>query len=351
MIFALLLAALVLWVGGGWLGWPRGLRLGLLALGWAAIFGLLLLPSGDGLARALGGGAAAWGAVGVAGLLVALYAQGLAWLKAKARARQAAPSPSAAFSDAELERYSRHILLQELGGPGQKKLKSARVLVIGAGGLGAPALQYLAAAGVGTIGVIDDDKVDVSNLHRQVIHPDAATGQPKVQSAAAAMQAQNPHIRVRPYQRRLTGEIAADLFADYDLILDGSDNFDTRYLANRVAVAQGKPLISGAMTQWEGQISIWDPARGGPCYECVFAEAPAPGMVPACAVAGVVGPLPGVIGTMMALEAVKLIVGAGEPMRGRMLIWDGLYAEARVVRMSRREDCPVCGEGAQAVGQ
>lgn len=341
MIVGLGLAALGLWFGGGYLGWPRGLRLGLLALGWVAILALLLLPAGAGLAQAMHGGAAEWGALGVGLLLVWAYVRGLGWLRA--RARRPAAAVAGGFSDAELGRYSRHILLHEIGGPGQKKLKAAKVLVIGAGGLGAPVLQYLAAAGVGTIGVIDDDTVEPSNLHRQVIHDDASTGLPKVQSAAAAMRAQNPHVTVRPYQRRLTDEIAADLFADYDLILEGTDNFATRYLANRVAAAQGKPLIGGALTQWEGQLSIWDPAHGGPCYQCIFPEPPAPGMVPTCSEAGVAGPLPGVIGAMMALEAVKLITGAGEPMRGRMLIWDGLHAEAWMIRLERRADCPVCG--------
>jgi molybdopterin/thiamine biosynthesis adenylyltransferase len=217
------------------------------------------------------------------------------------------------------------------------------VLIVGAGGLGAPVLQYLAGAGVGVIGVIDEDMVDASNLHRQVIHGDAAIGIPKVRSAAAAMRALNPFVEVRPYERRLTEEIATDLIEDYDLVLDGTDNFDTRYLVNRVCVGLGKPLISAALTQWEGQISLWDPARGAPCYECVFPERPAPGMVPTCAEAGVAGPLPGVLGSMMALEAVKEISGAGESLRGRMLIYDGLGAEVRVIKLKPRSDCPVCG--------
>ncbi|MCB1339409.1 MAG: molybdopterin-synthase adenylyltransferase MoeB, partial [Maritimibacter sp.] len=234
---------------------------------------------------------------------------------------------------------------REIGGPGQKALKNARVLVVGAGGLGSPALLYLAAAGVGTIGVIDDDVVANSNLQRQVIHRDGDIGTPKVFSAEAAMVAQNPHITVRPYNRRLDAEIAAELFADYDLIVEGSDNFATRYLVNRVAAELGKPVVGGAISQWEGQVSVWDPGAGAPCYQCVFPEAPAAGLAPSCAEAGVVGPLPGVIGTMMATEAIKIIAGAGEALRGRMLLWDGLYGEPRVIRTKRREDCPVCGEG------
>ena len=247
------------------------------------------------------------------------------------------------FVAAELARYARHILLREIGGPGQMALKSARVLVVGAGGLGSPALTYLAAAGVGTIGVIDDDVVEVSNLQRQIIHTEGRLGMAKVASAEAAMKALNPFVQVRPYQRRLDGEVAADLVRDYDLVLDGTDNFDTRYLVNRVCAEAGVPLISGAITQWEGQLSLFDPGRGGPCYECVFPERPLPGMVPTCAEAGVAAPLPGVIGAMMAMEAVKHLTGAGEGLRGRLMIHDALYAETRVIKVKKRADCPVCG--------
>ena len=235
-------------------------------------------------------------------------------------------------------------MLREIGGPGQRRLKDAKVLVIGAGGLGAPALLYLAASGVGTIGVIDDDVVETSNLQRQVIHTDARIGLPKVRSASEAMRALNPFIEVRPYQRRLDGTLAADLFADYDLILDGSDNFDTRYLANRTAVALGKPLIAAAITQWEGQISLYDPAGGGPCYECVFPVRPAPGAAPSCAEAGVAAPLPGVLGSLMALEAVKVLTGAGDGLRGRLMLFDGLHGENRSITLRKRADCPVCGQ-------
>lgn len=247
------------------------------------------------------------------------------------------------FSETELNRYARHIVLRELGGPGQKKLKNAKVLVIGAGGLGAPALQYLAAAGVGTIGVIDDDVVENANLQRQVIHRDQDIGMAKVFSAEQAMKAQNPFVTVRPYHRRLNAENAEVLFADYDLILDGTDNFETRYLINRTAVALGKPLISGALSQWEGQLSLFHPSAGGPCYQCIFPEAPAEGLAPSCSEAGVVGPLPGVIGSMMALEAIKQITGAGEGLRGALLIYDGLYGETRRIQLKSTPECPVCG--------
>ena len=249
------------------------------------------------------------------------------------------------LSGEEIERYARHIVLREVGGPGQRALKDARVLVVGAGGLGSPALLYLAAAGVGTIGVIDDDIVSNSNLQRQVIHRDADIGTPKVFSAERAMKAQNPHIAVRPYNRRLTEDIAPELIADYDLVLEGSDNFATRYLVNRVAAKLGIPVVGGAISQWEGQLAVWDPGSGAPCYQCVFPEAPAEGLAPSCAEAGVIGPLPGVIGTMMATEAIKILTEAGTPLRSRLLLWDGLDAEPRVIRTSKREDCPVCGTG------
>ena len=223
------------------------------------------------------------------------------------------------------------------------RLKSARVLVVGAGGLGSPALLYLAASGVGTLGVIDDDRVEGSNLQRQIIHTDQRIGMAKVQSAEIAVRALNPFVEVRPYQRRLDADIAEALIADYDLVLDGTDNFDTRYLVNRVCAKLGKPLIAGAITQWEGQLSVYDPARGTPCYECVFPERPLPGMVPACAEAGVAAPLPGIIGAMMAMEAVKHLTGAGETLAGRLMLYDALHAENRVITVKRRQGCAACG--------
>ena len=217
------------------------------------------------------------------------------------------------------------------------------MLVVGAGGLGSPALLYLAAAGVGTLGVIDDDVVDLSNLQRQVIHTDARQGMAKVFSAQIALEALAPGTQVRPYNRRLTDEIAAELFADFDLILDGSDGVGTRYAVNAAAVATGRPLVSAALSQWEGQISLFDPARGAPCYACLFPEPAAPGLAPSCAEGGVLGPLPGVMGAMMAVEAVKEIVGAGQGLRGRMLIYDALWGETRTIAIARRPGCAVCG--------
>ncbi|MDX8347060.1 HesA/MoeB/ThiF family protein [Cognatiyoonia sp. IB215446] len=305
----------------------------------------VILPNGHPLRMATGGDARLWGLLIAFGFMVWGYRRALGNLRARVVARESnAPAPpSDSFSETELDRYARHIVLREIGGPGQKALRNAKVLAVGAGGLGAPALQYLAAAGVGTIGVIDDDVVENANLQRQVIHLDRNIGMPKVHSAAEAMTAQNPFVTVRPYHRRLTAEIAADLFDDYDLILDGTDNFDTRYLVNATAIEKRKPLIAAALTQWEGQISLYDPAKGTPCYACVFPEAPDPVLVPSCAEAGVIGPLPGVIGAMMAVEALKVITRAGEGLGGKLLIYDALYAQTRTISIKPRADCAACG--------
>lgn len=299
------------------------------------------LPAEAALRKATGGDIRLWILLGASILLVLGYRAILRRLREKAR-----PAPAiqtGTFSEAELRRYARHMMLKDIGGPGQKALKEASVLVVGAGGLGSPALLYLAAAGVGHLAVVDDDTVDNSNLQRQIIHEDAMIGADKTRSAMQRLTALNPHVRVTPMTRRLDASLAKTLFADFDVILDGSDNFDTRYLVNAAAVAAKKPLIAGAMSQWEGQISLYDPARGAPCYQCVFPKAPAPGVVPSCAEAGVVGPLPGVIGSIMALETVKVITGAGESLRGRLMLFDGLYAESRVITVKPRSDCPICG--------
>ncbi len=333
--------AAALWGLGAVLGLPVRLRLLMLSLLYLGVLlALLLLPEVHGLRGAIGVRAGGWLWLGGIFATVWAYARWVSTMKERA---QPAPGDSPGQErQRELERNARHIVLREIGGPGQKRLKQARVLVIGAGGLGAPLLQYLAAAGVGTIGVIDDDVVENSNLQRQVIHKDAAIGMPKVFSAQREMEAQNPFVTVRPYNRRLDDAIARELFAEYDLILDGTDNFETRYLVNRTCVALEKPLIAAALSQWEGQISTYDPARGAPCYQCIFPAAPAPGLAPSCAEAGVLGPLPGVVGAMMAVEAAKEITGAGEGLRGRMVIYDALYGENRVMKLKPRPDCPIC---------
>ncbi|QTN36588.1 HesA/MoeB/ThiF family protein [Cognatishimia activa] len=347
-MFAVLVAAGAIWGIGALMKTPKSVRWTMLGVLYLAVLLLqAVFPTGHPLREATGGSVAPWLLIGGIGLLVFAYRKGLQWLRTRAAgqadAQAEAPAKTGTFSDTELNRYARHIVLREIGGPGQKKLKEAKVLVIGAGGLGSPALLYLAAAGVGTIGVVDDDEVDNSNLQRQVIHQDAGIGMPKVHSAAAAVRAQNPFVEVRPYNRRLIADEAETLIADYDLVLDGTDNFDARYLVNAACVALGKPLISGALTQWEGQVSVFDPAHDAPCYQCIFPEAPAPGLSPSCAEAGVIGPLPGVIGSIMSMEAVKIIANAGTVLRGEMLIYDGLYGETRKIGLKRRADCPCCG--------
>ena len=332
-----------LWGLGSVMGAPRRQRCQVIGGIWVLVLVLLMvLPKTHPLRDFLGGEARVWVVLTGVAAVVAGYFMAIKRLKEN-RKPAVVVAVSAAFQPAELDRYARHIMLREIGGPGQKRLKAAKVLVIGAGGLGSPALLYLAAAGVGCIGVVDDDIVDASNLQRQIIHTDQRIGVPKVQSAQVAVKALNPYVTLRPHQRRLSEENAADLLADYDLILDGSDNFDTRYLVNRVAARMSKPLISAAITQWEGQISFYDPAHGTPCYECVFPHRPASGIVPTCAEAGVAAALPGVIGSMMAMEAIKHICEAGEGLKGRLLIHDALYAETRVISIKRRDDCAVCG--------
>lgn len=326
---------------------PGRIILGGLAAIWlATVLAHGLLPGTHPLPRALGGTFQAWMALGFVLAAVLGYWMLLRLARKEAALTVAETAPrSEGFSPGELDRYARHIVLREIGGMGQRRMKEAKVLVVGAGGLGSPALLYLTAAGIGTIGIVDDDEVSNSNLQRQVIHSDARIGMPKVFSAEAAMKALNPYVEVRPYNRRLTAEDAAALFAEYDLILDGTDNFDTRYLVNEAAVAARKPLISAAITQWEGQIGLYDPAQGGPCYACVFPERPAPGLAPSCAEAGVMGALPGVVGSMMAVEAIKAVTGAGETLKGRLMIYDALYAEARQFTVKRDPACKVCGRG------
>lgn len=245
----------------------------------------------------------------------------------------------------QVERYARHIVLREIGGPGQQKLLNTKLLCIGAGGLGSPALMYLAAAGVGTIGIIDDDVVSLSNLQRQVIHDTDSIGVFKTDSAGVSIRRINPDVMVIKHNARLGPDNAVDILKNYDLVLDGSDNFDTRYLVNETCVKLKIPLISAAMSQWEGQISLYDPANGGPCYACVFPERPAAGLAPSCAEAGIMGALAGVMGSMMATETIKLITGAGQVLRGEILIYDALYGETRKLKTSVNPDCKYCQSG------
>lgn len=243
-----------------------------------------------------------------------------------------------ALSDEELERYARHIVLPEIGGPGQQKLKRARVLIIGAGGLGAPVLEYLAAAGVGTLGIVDDDIVSLSNLQRQVIHDTGAIGSPKGESAKAAIARINPHVTVELHNLRLNTENAASIVRNYDVVVDGSDNFETRYALADACATERKPLVHAAVGRFDGSITVLKPYENGqdgrpnPTYRDLFPEAPPPGLVPSCAVAGVLGALTGVIGTLQAMETIKLIAGVGEPLVGRLLLYDGLAARFDVIR-------------------
>ncbi len=343
MISVLLIAA-VLMLAGHFMGVSKRARISVLIVLFTAVFFFqVTLPEGNTLKEATGGSISNW--IIAAG--VAAIALGYREILRRLRARHDQEQPEVAqqqgtFKPEELDRYARHIVLREVGGPGQKRLKNAKVLVVGAGGLGAPALQYLGAAGVGTIGIVDDDVVDNSNLQRQVIHDDARIGMPKVFSAVEALKAQNPFIELKPYNRRLDKETARELFADYDLILDGTDNFDTRYMVNEIAVALGKPLISAAITQWEGQISLYHPAANAPCYACAFPVRPDRALAPSCAEAGVMGALPGVVGSMMAVEAIKWITGAGETLAGRLMLYDALYADTRIIAIKRDTQCPTC---------
>jgi len=294
-----LFCAVMLWGLGWMMNTPLRSRFVAILLLWLGVVTLhLILPEGHVLRMSLGETAAPYLMLGALALGVLAYRAMLKRLRAKAQAKSTPQAPGR-FTPTELDRYARHIVLHEIGGSGQKKLKNASVMVIGAGGLGAPVLSYLAAGGVGTIGVIDDDIVANSNLQRQVLFRDDMIGMPKVFAAQKALEAQNPYVVVKPYNRRLEADIATELFKDYDLIIDGSDNFSTRYMVNQAATEGGVPLLSGAISQWEGQLSLFHPASGAPCYACVFPKAPAAGLAPSCAEAGVIGALPGIVGSMI----------------------------------------------------
>ena len=251
--------------------------------------------------------------------------------------------PPPPLSPAELARYSRHILLDELGVAGQQKIAAARVLIIGAGGLGSPAALYLAAAGVGTLGIADFDRVETHNLQRQLLHDDSTVGELKVTSAARRLRSTNPFITVIEHPEGVTAGNALALFAAYDIIIDGTDNFSTRYLNNDAAALTRRPLVYGSIYRFEGQVSVFDPAQGGPCYRCLFPEPPATGTVPNCGEAGVLGALCGVIGSLQALEAVKLVTGIGEPLRGRLLTYDALGQNFSTLKIPRDPACRLCG--------
>ena len=248
------------------------------------------------------------------------------------------------LSAEELQRYSRHLMMPEVTPDGQRCLKAARVLCIGAGGLGSPAALYLAAAGVGTIGIVDFDDVDLSNLQRQILHGTSDIGRSKLESARDRLRDVNPEIKLELHKCRFSSENATELVAQYDLIVDGSDNFPTRYLSNDVCVFARKPNVYGSVFRFEGQTTVFAPHIGGPCYRCLFPEPPPPDTVPNCAEAGVLGVLPGLIGMLQAIEAIKLVVGIGEPLVGRLLHFDALKVKFRELNLRRDPQCPVCGE-------
>lgn len=340
-------------VAAAWLmGWGFLRVLAVLFLIWLIVLALMLAAPASEFTAFGTLDVRAWLAGGVILALILGYATVVRNIRAKATAlwgdpqehgRVPAPvAPVAPATDpAALERYGRHIVLREIGGPGQAKLRAASVLIIGAGGLGAPAALYLAAAGVGRIGLADPDTVSLSNLQRQIIYRTSDAGRPKGLAAAEALRALNPLVDIHALRRKvMAGDVR--LIQEYDLVLDGTDGFEDRAAINDACVAAGVPLIAGAISQWEGQLTSYDPTSGGPCFTCIFPNAPAPGLQLPCAEAGVAGPLPGVIGSMMALEAIRQITGAGRNMVGQMLVYDGLYGETRNIAIKRRPDCPVC---------
>jgi molybdopterin/thiamine biosynthesis adenylyltransferase/rhodanese-related sulfurtransferase len=249
-----------------------------------------------------------------------------------------------ALSREELARYSRHLILPEVNVDGQRRIKAARVLCIGAGGLGSPAALYLTAAGIGTLGLVDADRVDASNLQRQILYGTDDVGKPKLEKARSRLREMNPAVQIVRYDTQLTSANAMEIIAPYDLVIDGSDNFPTRYLSNDVCVFARKPNIYGSVFRFEGQASVFAPHLGGPCYRCLFPEPPPPGAAPSCAEAGVLGVLPGIIGLIQATEALKLILGAGETLAGRLLHFDGLKMKFREFNLRRDPACPVCGD-------
>ncbi len=247
------------------------------------------------------------------------------------------------FTEEQLQRYSRHIILPEVGGKGQKKISSAKIFIIGAGGLGCPVGYYLTAAGVGTIALIDNDNVELSNLQRQIAHNVKTLGVNKADSVKKTFEALNPDVNVIAIKERINNKNILELIKDYDIIVDGSDNFPTRYLVNDACVMLKKPLVSGAILRFEGQVTTILPGDG-PCYRCLFEDPPPPGLVPSCQEAGVLGILPGVIGTLQATEVLKLILGKGRPLKGQLLIYDALGTNFRKVKIPKNPNCPICGE-------
>ena len=343
MILAFLSLLIFAWFLAGYLGMSQNLRAIYVGILLAGILGaLVLIPETHSFSIRMGGWAP-WATISFIFGVVFLFRLFISALRNKSNEIYFADVQEAdEFSNHELERYSRHIILRELGGLGQRRIKDSKVLIIGAGGLGAPIIQYLAASGVGTIGIIDHDKVSLSNLQRQVIYLTNQVGEQKVFSAADAIYKLNSNVNVRPYNRRLNSEIAEEIFSEYDVIVDGTDNFETRYITNAAATTTKKPLVSGALSQWEGQVSVFAPHQGGPCYACVFPTPPKDGLALTCSEGGVFSPLPGVVGSVMAVETLKILSQSGETLLGQMFIYDGLRGESRKIKLKPIKKCPVC---------
>lgn len=350
-MLAWVLLFLAIWFGLGVFRVRAGARLCVLVGLWAGVILVLALAPGSRAAQPFGDIRVWLIAGGLAGAVLA-YRLTLKYMHSLAVETGDAPGTiggepqaipvTSGLSDSELDRYARHIVLREIGGPGQQKLRAANVLIVGMGALGSPVGLYLAAAGAGRITLADDDTVSLSNLQRQVIFDQDDLGRPKVRAAARHLSALNPHVRVTALERRI-GAGDADMLRGFDLVLDGTDSFTARAGVNAACVRAGVPLVAGSIAQWEGQLTVWDPAGDAPCMACIFPRAPAAGLAPSCAEAGVVGALPGIIGSMMALEAIRMITGAGATSRGKLLVFDGLWGETRSIGIRRDPACPVCG--------
>jgi len=254
------------------------------------------------------------------------------------------------FTPQQVQRYARHLILPEVGGAGQRRLLNTSVLLLGAGGLGSPAAMYLAAAGIGRIGILDFDVVDASNLQRQILHGTEDLGRPKVESAAETLRSMNPDVEVIEHRIHINSENALDVFRAYDVVVDGTDNFPTRYLANDASFFLAKPLVSGAIYRFEGQVTVFEAARGTGCYRCLFPNPPPPGAVPSCAEAGVFGVLPGILGSMMAFETIKHVLGVGQGLVGKLLVFEGIDMDFRKLNLRRNPACPLCGDNPTVTG-
>ncbi len=343
MILAILSFLVFAWLIAGYLGVSQNLRWASVFITLASILGTLFLIPETNPFSIIMGGWAPWATISFIFGVTFFFKLFINSLRNKSNEGYPDEVQEAdEFSNHELERYSRHILLKELGGLGQRRIKDSSVLIIGAGGLGAPVIQYLAASGVGTIGIIDHDKVSLSNLQRQVIYPTKQVGEQKVFSAVDAIYRLNNNVNVRPYNRRLNSEIAEQIFSEYDVVVDGTDNFETRYISNSAAVITKKHLVSGALSQWEGQVSVFAPHKGGPCYACVFPSPPKDGLAVTCSEGGVFSPLPGVIGSVMAVETLKILSHSGNTLSGQMFIYDGLKGESRKIKINPNKKCPIC---------